>query len=146
MRQIKRIIVHCSDSDDSLDFGFNDINEWHRLRGWLSPSGISCGYHYIVRRSGKIEKGRPVDETGAHCEGANSDSIGVCVIGRKKFDPTQIDSFLLLINDLRAMYKIPIDKVFGHCEMESGKKQGKTCPNMDMIKVRAELLFVCGKK
>lgn len=137
MRQIKKIIVHCSDSDDSLDFGFNDINEWHRERGWLSPSGISCGYHFIIRRFGAIEKGRPLEEIGAHCKGQNSDSIGICVIGRKKFDPVQIDVLYKKINDLRALYKIPIENVFGHYEFEPNK----TCPNMDMVRLRAELLF-----
>lgn len=141
MRTIRKIIVHCSDSEDSLDIGFREINEWHRLRGWLSPSGISCGYHFIVRRFGSVEAGRPVDEAGAHCEGDNYDSIGICIVGRKKFDPVQIDVLLRKINDLRKIYHIPIDKVFGHCEMPSGIKQGKTCPNLDMVKLRAELLF-----
>lgn len=142
MRKINKIIVHCSDSDDSLDIGFHEINEWHRAKGWLSPSGVSCGYHLIVRRRAVIEKGRPLDEVGAHCEGDNSDSIGICVVGRKYFDQMQLNTLFHTINDLRVMFNIPIDKVFGHYEMSSGIKQGKTCPNMDMVKLRAELLFV----
>lgn len=142
MRNIRKIVVHCSDSEDSLDVGFREIDEWHRQRGWLSPSGISCGYHFIVRRFGQVEKGRPVEEVGSHCQGDNYDSIGICVVGRKKFDPIQMDVLYKKITDLRHMYNIPIDRVYGHCEMPSGKQQGKTCPNMDMIKLRAELLFV----
>ena len=45
-RNIKKIFVHCTDSDDSLDIGFKEINDWHQLRGGLSKSGVSCGYHY----------------------------------------------------------------------------------------------------
>lgn len=138
MYPISKIIVHCSDSDDSLDIGFREIDEWHRQRGWLSPSGISCGYHFIIRRDSKIEIGRPLEEIGAHCKGHNTGSIGICVVGRKKFDPKQIATLLKKVNDLRAMFKIPIDKVYGHYEFEPNK----TCPNMDMVKVRAELLFV----
>jgi N-acetylmuramoyl-L-alanine amidase len=139
VRTIKKIVVHCSDSDDSLDIGFHDINEWHRLRGWLSPSGISCGYHYIIRRRGVVERGRPLEEVGAHVEGHNSDSIGICVVGRKKFDPVQVDVLYATIKNLMATYKVPIEKVFGHYEMDTA--HGKTCPNMDMNRVRAELLF-----
>lgn len=138
MRQIKKIIIHCSDSEDSLDIGFREIDEWHRLRGWLSPSGISCGYHFIIRRFGKIEQGRPVAEIGAHVEGHNSDSIGICVVGRKKFDPVQIDVLYRKVKDLMIQYNVPVDKVFGHYEFQPNK----TCPNMDMNRVRAELLFV----
>jgi N-acetyl-anhydromuramyl-L-alanine amidase AmpD len=138
MRTIKKLIVHCSDSDDSLDIGFREIDEWHRQRGWLSPSGISCGYHFIIRRFGKIDLGRPLDEIGAHCKGQNSDSIGICVVGRKKFDPVQLDVLMKKINDLRKQYNIPVEKVFGHYEFEPNK----TCPNMDMVRLRAELLFV----
>mgnify|MGYP000216638173 CR=1 FL=1 len=30
MRHIKKVIVHCTDSDDSLDIGYKEIDEWHR--------------------------------------------------------------------------------------------------------------------
>jgi N-acetylmuramoyl-L-alanine amidase len=145
-RIIKRVVVHCSDSDDSLDFGFKDVDEWHRQRGWLSPSGISCGYHYIIKRDGKIEAGRPESEVGSHCQGANSDSIGICWIGRKQMSNAQRKSLLKKLRDICDRHNIKIDKVYGHCEMESGKAQGKTCPNIDMNFVRAELLFELGDK
>ena len=48
-----------------MDIGFEEINQWHRQRGWLS-----CGYHFIIiRRSGVIEDGRTTDAVGAHCRG-----------------------------------------------------------------------------
>ena len=40
MREIKKIIIHCSDSE------FGDaalIDKWHKERGW---TGI--GYHYVI--------------------------------------------------------------------------------------------------
>lgn len=138
MRTLKKIIIHCSDSDDSLDIGRKEIDEWHRQRGFLSESGISIGYHYVVRRNGRIEIGRPISEVGAHCKGHNSDSIGVCWIGRKAPDNKQKTELFKLVKSLMVTYNIPVDKVFGHYEFDSGK----TCPNLDMIKVRAELVFV----
>jgi N-acetylmuramoyl-L-alanine amidase len=137
-RIIKKVIVHCSDSDDSLDFGFKDINEWHRQRGWLSPSGISCGYHFIIRRDGSIEVGRPIDEKGAHCEGQNSNSIGICWIGRNSPSNAQIKQLHILCKELIDIYKLQVTDVYGHKEFNPAK----TCPNLDMDKFRAELLFI----
>lgn len=140
MRKIDKIVVHCTDSDDSLDIGFREVDEWHRQRGWLSPSGISCGYHYIVRRDGRIEKGRPEDEVGAHCEGQNSSSIGIVWVGRKQISKDQWMSLLNKLRDICDRHGIGVEKVFGHTEFNPHK----TCPNLSMPHVRAELLFTPG--
>lgn len=137
MRKIKKIVIHCTDSEDSLDIGFREINQWHKERGWLSQSGISCGYHYIIRRNGKIEKGRPLEEAGAHVSGHNSTSIGIVWVGRKNISPGQMGRLLSLTRWLMQEFAVEPDQVFGHYELNPGK----TCPNLDMNKVRAELLF-----
>lgn len=140
MDKIDKIIIHCTDSQDSLDIGFREINSWHKERGWMSPSGISCGYHYIIRRSGKIERGRPVTETGAHVYGHNRTSVGIVWVGRNNIDKKQYQALLSLINAIRYRYNISLDQVFGHTELDSHK----TCPNLDMNRLRAELLFNTG--
>lgn len=137
MRKIDTIIVHCTDSDDSLDIGFREINEWHKQRGWLSESGISCGYHYIVRRNGEIETGRPDHERGAHAAGHNERSIGVVWVGRKNPGKNQMKRLLQVVRGLKDQYNVDIEKILGHFEVNSGK----TCPNLDMDKFRAEILF-----
>ena len=139
MRQIKQIILHCSDSE----FGnAQAINQWHLKRGF-----DMIGYHYVImngisewnseydsKTDGKIETGRPIERPGAHCEGNNYDSIGVCLIGKDEFTPLQIESLLAIIERIRERFgKIP---VYGHYEKASAKKQGKTCPNIDMIEFR----------
>ena len=53
-----------------------DVHQWHLGNGWL---GI--GYHYFVDKAGHIYRGRPEDAIGAHCEGHNDHSIGVCAEG-----------------------------------------------------------------
>lgn len=138
MRNIKKIVVHCTDSDDSLDIGFNEINEWHKQNGWLSPSGISCGYHYIVRRNGKVEHGRPEIESGAHVRGHNRDSIGVVWVGRKEPSNEQYKKLLGLLRVLCHRHNISIENVLGHGEID----HLKTCPNLSMVKLRGDLLFV----
>ena len=52
-----------------------EIHRWHIGRGW---SGI--GYHFVVRRSGMIERGRPENTIGSHTLGIN-ERIGVCCEG-----------------------------------------------------------------
>lgn len=54
-----------------------DIDRWHRARGFCN--GI--GYHYVIRRDGSIENGRPLEMTGAHCKDHNRHSIGICYEG-----------------------------------------------------------------
>lgn len=137
MRKIKKVVIHCTDSDDSLDIGFRQINDWHKINGWMSPSGISCGYHWIVRRDGRVEKGRPEEEKGAHVKGHNSDSIGIVWVGKNKPDPYQVLSLLKLTRRVLTEHKLgPLD-VYGHYELDGRK----TCPNMDMDWFRAEVLF-----
>jgi N-acetylmuramoyl-L-alanine amidase len=141
MRPIKQIIIHCSDSS----FGnANLIRKWHLEKGWAD-----IGYHYVItngyttkkseydpKTDGKIETGRPIERPGAHCEGNNYDSIGVCLTGKDEFTPLQIESLLAIIERIRERFgKIP---VYGHYEKASAKKQGKTCPNIDMVQFRKQ--------
>lgn len=76
MRQINRIIIHCSATVEGQHFTVTDIESWHKARGFRC-----VGYHYIILLDGTIQKGRGEGDIGAHCEGYNSDSIGVCYIG-----------------------------------------------------------------
>lgn len=134
MREITKIILHCTASPDHIDFGAKDIDDWHRKRGW---SGI--GYHYVVRRNGEIEKGRPEVKPGAHAYGANRESIGIVWVGTHSIDPRQEKSLLSLVQFLMGKYNVKIENVLGHCE---AVQTDKTCPNLDMDRVRAELVFV----
>ncbi len=76
MRDIKGIIIHCSATKPDMDIGVEEINKWHLMRGW---SGI--GYHYVIRRDGKLENGRDIEKNGAHVKGHNKGTIGICLVG-----------------------------------------------------------------
>jgi hypothetical protein len=151
MSQISHIIVHCSDSE----FGSAAlIRSWHLARGWRD-----IGYHKVVlngRRhageysahdDGLIEPGRPLDgdnfigpeEVGAHCLGYNARSIGICCIGKTEFSNPQALALIELLIELREQHKIPVERILGHCETESGRAEGKTCPNMDMDWLRRKV-------
>lgn len=133
MREIKKIIVHCSDSEwgDAVV-----IDQWHKARGW---DGI--GYHYVItngRRTshstyratddGIIETGRPLDKNGAHCRGHNRDSIGVCLIGSHHYSGRQLyEALPSLLTALMNEYGLTYFDVYGHNEFSSTK----TCPNIE---------------
>lgn len=73
---VKFIAVHCSATPPSMDIGAKELDRMHRLRGFLS-----IGYHFVVRRDGTVEEGRPLNRRGAHVEDWNHCSIGVCLVG-----------------------------------------------------------------
>ena len=79
-KDIKILVVHCSDTPDNENIGAIDIHKMHLSFGW---DGI--GYHKIIKRDGEIENGRPEYWIGAHTFGKNYQSLGVCLIGRKLF-------------------------------------------------------------
>lgn len=129
MRQIKKIIVHCSDTPDWMDnIRAIDIRGWHLDRGWRD-----IGYHKVICRDGSIEDGRPDEMVGAHVRGHNEDSLGVCWVGRNEIKPKQKSSLLSQIEEWMKKYNINL--VYGHCELNVHK----TCPNLDMHKLREEL-------
>jgi N-acetylmuramoyl-L-alanine amidase len=113
-----------------MDVGFKEINQWHLDHKWESPKGVGCGYHFIIRRNGIIEVGRTIDEKGAHVEGANFDSIGICLIGTHEFNQNQITSLKRIIDGLLAQF--PNATIHEHREFPSAKAQGKTCPNINV--------------
>ena len=74
MRKISLIVIHCSAVTPNQKSSAAQIDTWHRDRGWK----FGIGYHYVIRRNGEIEPGRPEWMVGAHCVNHNSHSIGVC--------------------------------------------------------------------
>ena len=77
MRTISLIIIHCSAVRPDQDSSAAQIDTWHRRRGWK----LGIGYHYVVRRNGEIEPGRPEYMIGAHCRNHNAHSLGICYEG-----------------------------------------------------------------
>lgn len=134
MRAITKIIVHCSATKPSMDIGFAEVNSWHKANGWMSPSGISCGYHKIIRRSGKIENGRPLHEIGAHVQSHNTHSIGICMVGGMdvngkddcNFTFAQYAALKRLCVELLESY--PAATLHGHREFST-----KACPTFDIV-------------
>ena len=64
MRKIKYIVLHCSATKEGVPFGIEDIDRWHRQRGFRK-----VGYHYVIEIDGTLRKGRDIAEIGAHVQG-----------------------------------------------------------------------------
>lgn len=77
MRVITLVIIHCSAVTPDQQSSAAQIDSWHRQRGYH----LGIGYHYVIRRNGDIEPGRPEWMVGAHCLNHNKYSIGVCYEG-----------------------------------------------------------------
>ncbi len=137
------IVLHVSATPPSLDIGAREIDGMHKARGW---KGI--GYAYVIRRNGAVEKGRPDNQVGAHVEGWNSVSLGICVVGgvdaRGKAEnngtPEQYAALERLLQDLLKRY--PHAAVCGHRDLSpDGDRDGviephefiKECPCFDAI-------------
>ena len=71
------VVIHCSAVKPDQMSSVAQIDSWHRKRGFK----FGVGYHYVIRRDGSIEAGRPEWMVGAHCVNHNKYSIGVCYEG-----------------------------------------------------------------
>ena len=136
MRVITLIVIHCSAVRPGQTSSAAQIDTWHRQRGWK----LGIGYHYVIRRDGTIEPGRPEWLTGAHCLNHNAHSIGICYEGgldiRGQPDDTrtaeQKASMRQLLEALRKRY--PHALIVGHHDLDPRK----TCPCFDAVKEFAD--------
>lgn len=126
-KRTDHLVIHCSATRAIQDVGVREIRQWHRAQGWSD-----CGYHYVIRRSGKVETGRPVDSIGIHVKGHNVDSVGICLVGglnnatfkpENNYTPQQWESLKRLLTTLLKRY--PKAKVLGHRDFPGVQK---ACP------------------
>lgn len=135
MREIKKIIVHCTASKEGQNVTVENIDKLHKSKGWQG-----CGYHYVIYLDGSVHKGRDERVIGAHCYGYNVESIGVCYVGGldrngKPKDTRTIQQKTALRNLLiELLQKYPNATIHGHCEFAN-----KACPCFDVQKEYADL-------
>lgn len=93
------------------------------------------GYHYVIRRNGVVEVGRAESMVGAHVEGWNKESIGICLAGgldengkaQNNFTEAQWNALRKLVFDLQVKYRDT--EVLGHRDFPGVKKD---CPCFDV--------------
>jgi N-acetylmuramoyl-L-alanine amidase len=120
--------------------GAKEIRSWHvNDNHWED-----IGYHFIIRRDyaspikGILETGRMVNQVGAHVQGFNDQSIGICLVGGCKRDSALLraennftdQQFYILRNLLTVLkYDFPDAIIQGHRDFLNVNKD---CPSFDV--------------
>lgn len=137
MRNITLIVIHCSAVTPWQQCSAADIDRWHRERGWK----YGIGYHYVVRRDGTVETGRPLEKTGAHCKGHNAHSIGICYEGGldaqgRPADTRTVEQRQTLRALISALHRtFPQALIVGHNDLNPMK----SCPCFDAAREYSDL-------
>lgn len=127
---VTEVIIHCSATDNGKHYTAADIDGWHRERGFTRdldefpnnrPDLSAIGYHYVIRPDGVLEEGRALLEKGAHCQGHNISSVGVCLVGTNQFTLAQWLQLDRLLKKLKAIW--PQIKIMGHRDTCSDSNQ-----------------------
>lgn len=105
-RHVNLIVLHCSATPSGRWLagapgspGHRPANSvidgWHAARGFrrtevqverYNPACPSIGYHFVIELDGTIQPGRALLEVGAHVQGYNAASVGVCLVGGAERD------------------------------------------------------------
>lgn len=146
-RKIDLIVIHCSDSpngrtlftgklgDKNFSTPAQEIDRWHAQRGFKrlpawrarqNPDLAAVGYHFVIYTRGAVATGRHLDEVGAHVQGHNANSIGVCLVGKDAFTAAQWLALKQVVEGLRKTY--PAARVVAHRDLNPSK----VCPNFDV--------------
>lgn len=130
---VTEIILHCADTRPdwlagrSLAEKVAEIRRWHvQERGWRD-----IGYHWVIDRDGAVAPGRRETEIGAHVEGHNRGTIGICLLGgfgakaddpfEKNFTAAQAATVRRLVGEIKG--RTAIRNVSGHNDYAA-----KACP------------------
>lgn len=138
MRQLNKIILHCTGTKAKQKVDVHDIHRWHLARGW---NGI--GYHFVILQDGTIQKGRAIGKVGAHALNNNHDTVGVAYCGgvdkdlkpKDTMTKAQAESFRFLVKALRLIHGDQIG-VIGHNQVSS-----KACPSFKVPNKFADLIL-----
>lgn len=150
MNKPSYIVIHCSATRQDKDFTEKQINEAHVARGFGK-----WGYHYYIRKDGRVVPMRAENEMGAHDNclvpsekvSYNRCSIGICYegglddSGKAKDTRTQAqkEAMRALVQDIASRYVI-LD-VLGHRDTSPDKNGNgviekyewlKECPCFDV--------------
>ena len=138
MRNIKYIVIHCSDTPEGREVTAEEIDRWHRQRGFMM-----IGYHYVIRLDGTVEHGRPLFMKGAACakKDCNACGIHICYVGGRNNQGFTVDTRTeaqkaalksLLVN-LKKQFPQAI--ISGHRDWD----KGKACPCFNAMSLNAEV-------
>lgn len=123
---VTHLLVHHTGGAAGDDYSAAEIHQIHQSppNNW---AGI--GYHYVIRKDGTIERGRPRQYRGAHCPDYNWRSLGIHVGGNFEMEeptPAQLESLALLLADLCDIYRLESEAIVGHRDCLATACPGET--------------------
>ncbi|WMJ81985.1 N-acetylmuramoyl-L-alanine amidase [Clostridium sp. MB40-C1] len=120
----KNIVLHHTECNG---WSVDRLHQLHKNEfGW---NGI--GYHFYIRKDGRIYRGRPESTMGSHCKGFNRNSLGIAFEGDyqntdKIMPQAQLNSALWLVGVLKNKYGNM--GIYGHREVGSSNCPGRYFP------------------
>ena len=140
-RDVSELIVHHADTYENMDTDVYDVDSWHKNPPPGQTPFDQIGYHFIIRRDGRIQVGRDINIPGAHARGRNEHSVALSFIGGRKghsnekglirssdtFTDGQWDSFDKFIDVFLNAY--PNSNLLGHRDVDPERR---TDPEFDV--------------
>lgn len=126
------IILHHSAANGDV----MSVHNGHLANGW---SGI--GYHFYIRKDGRVYRGRPIATVGAHCVGYNDKSVGVCFEGNYETGAEMTDIQKRAGRETVSYLKNVYHKaqVMRHCDFANTACPGKKFPFEEIKKGVTEM-------
>ena len=126
-RDVTEVVIHATETYTNKNIGASEINNIHNE---LGHDGI--GYHYVIRRDGRLQRGRPVNRKGEHAPVNDHDiySIGIVMVGgldspsgsaspKRSGHTFTRAQFTTLERFISSFYrKFPGGQVFGHNDID----------------------------
>jgi len=132
MREIKYIVIHCTDTLPTAEI--EAIQKyWKEKLKWNAP-----GYHYIIKQDGEVVQLLDENKISNGVLGYNKYCINVCYIGGKTKEGKHQDTrskaqrHSMFDTIIELIERYPLAKIKGHGEFPN--QGGRTCPNFDVRK------------
>jgi len=159
-RVINLIVIHCAATANGVALARNGltaaqvIDRWHgapvrdkagrivrehmfeRTPIWrLHTRGhlFHLGYHDVIDVDGTRERGRDDDELGAHVNGHNRNSLGICMAGTDKFTLEQWATLRNVVQE--RLKKYPGARVCGHRDLSPDTDGDGTVERHEWLKI-----------
>ena len=127
-REVNSVVIHGTETFTNKNIGAEEIDDIHKKLGHSK-----IGYHYIIRRDGRLQRGRPVEEKGEHCSIGTYDetSIGIAMVGginspstQQQFETSSSSFTRVQYNTLEQFIQVFYNnfsggEVFGHNDLDT---------------------------
>ncbi len=82
-REINNVVIHATETFTNKNIGAEEIDSIQKILDGGKQGKEYIGYHYVIRRDGRLQRGIPLTKKGNHTETGNYNetSIGIAMVG-----------------------------------------------------------------